>query len=279
MRALVLFRNKWIPLLPRLEGSGYFELSGWRKNWGSAFSTVSAGKTNNPVEKHNASIKSELTHYKMHPMMRFLKMLRTTTGIMGKSSVQDKTMFSMNPNSAYDRSLIPIWQQAKIIHSNIKWESVREIEFGGTKYIVMPYDLKDTVAFNELSEIERHKLFTCETFDQWAECLKNTAIITFMSAADIEPLIPWRGMRCTCRAYHQNFICKHVIICSIELGCIHWYEHVISLDPEKNDGRSVPRHGMVYPGECLRRNQVTNLNKRIRSRRRRLRAVRCPSRR
>lgn len=174
------------------------------KNWfiGAHFK---APKTNNALERFNGTLKLFQTEYLKKPLKQFMQ-------IAMKMVQQRSREYSMDKIEFQKEIRIPSDVIKKGIALKGNYVANEENENGEVEFYMFASSINKEITQDDIDNFKNVE------YDSFENFTKKAFIIWKMTFP--KDLVNWRNAICTCPAYDNHFICKHIIAIAHKLGLI-----------------------------------------------------------
>lgn len=174
------------------------------KNWfiGAHFK---APKTNNALERFNGTLKLFQTDYVKKPLKQFIQLAM-------KMIQQRSREYEMDKKGFQTELLIPKDVIKKGIELGGNYIANAENENGEVEFYMFSSNIN-----KELTQVDIDNFKVAE-YDSFESFVKNAFIIWKIIFP--KDLNDWKMATCTCPAYDNHFICKHIVSIAHKLGLV-----------------------------------------------------------
>lgn len=233
-RGCQLFVEKWIEkekeVVTKLQASFFVRNPNWYIG-----AAIRVPKTNNTLERFNGLMKTHQTFHKRSPLKSFITDSLKIVAQRSKEYIMDKTAFATELT-------ISEAQLREGCDASVKFVNEESVEDDGpTKFYVYSSESNDEPLTIEAIEQWKAEIYT--TFEEYAQNHYKIWIVTFPN-----DLNEWQRAECTCQAFDDDYMCKHIISIAHQLDIVE--KPTLNFDDEplfKVNKRGRPKNASKQP--------------------------------
>lgn len=202
--ACELFIDKWKSKEKKVIKSIEKSFMNKNKNWfiGAHFK---APKTNNALERFNGTLKLFQTDHAKKPLKQFMQLAMKMIQQRSREYIMDKAEFQTELH-------IPKDVFSKGIELKANYIASEENENGEVEFYMFASSISRELTQKDIDD------FKSTEYDSFDNFMKKA--FTIWKMVFPKDLINWQMATCTCPAYDNHFICKHITSIAHKLGLI-----------------------------------------------------------
>lgn len=162
-------------------------------------------KTNNGLERFNGSVKIFQTQFERKPLKQFNKLAMKIVQQRSKQYKIDKAPFQEK------LQISPRLMEDGIQYTK-QFVNGQEMENGDIDFFVFRTGINEEITLDIVEEFRNREF---ETFNEFAANFCNIWKITFPKDSAL-----WKRATCTCPAFDEKYMCKHIIGIAKQIGAL-----------------------------------------------------------
>lgn len=201
-----LFIQKWKDTEPNITitiNSSFFQKN---KNWYIG-SIPRVPKTNNPLEAFNSTMKRFQTKHQKQPLKIFKQTALDIVEQRSKEYLKDKQPFAHEVSIPHS-----VLTKAIELQSKFNFVNRPENSDGTTDFFMFKSTIQTKITLDAVNKFYTQNY---KTFDEFTKNAFNIYKITFP-----KEIAQWKLANCTCPAFDEEYICKHIVAIAYHLNLI-----------------------------------------------------------